>query len=422
MCKLSGSVVPLVLAGALWAVHICAPAEDTAPVKQAAGWRSDGSGCFPGADPVLEWSLNPRKNIKWATVVGPSHSSPIVAGDRVFVTVEPDRLLCLNKADGRILWTRAVSFDDLPPAVAAGLDDDKREPTTQAGYATPSPVADGQHVFVFLGTGLTACYDYDGKRMWTVFLDYPQLSSEGRATSLVIAGGKLLVQPGCLVALAPKTGQTLWVTPKGAIKCTHGTAAAATIGGVEVVITAAGDVVRLADGKILAQKLGRLMYPSPVVKDGVVYLISNLACAVALPDKAADQMNTADFAERWSAKFQGVFYASPVCHDGLVYTIARDASYIVLDAATGAVVQQKVLDLPPAGSKAEKPSVYPSVTLAGKHVFISNDAGDTLILEAGREYKQIARISFGDGASATPAFDGRDMFLRGTKTLYCIGR
>lgn len=392
------------------------------PVQHLAGWRGDGSGCFPGADPVLEWSLNPRKNVRWMTVMGPSHSSPIVAGDRVFVTAEPHHLLCLNKADGRVLWTRTNSFDDLPPGVAANLDADKKEPATLAGYTTPSPVADGRHVFVFLGTGITACYDYDGNRAWIVFLDYPQLSTEGRAVSPVIAGGKLLAQPGCLVALDPNTGQTLWATPKGAIKGTHGTPLALRIGDVEAVVSAAGDVVRLADGKILAQKLGRLLYPSPILKDRVLYLIGGMASAMELPGKAAEQMTADDFPERWSAKLEGVFYASPVCHDGLAYTVARDARYTVLDAATGEIALQKVLDLPPAGSKADKPSVYPSVTVAGKYVFISNDAGDTVILEAGREYKQIARISFGDGSSATPAFDGRDMFLRGAKTLYCIGR
>jgi hypothetical protein len=392
-----------------------------APVTQVSGWRGDGTGCFPNADPVLDWGLNPKKNIKWATVVGPSHSSPIVAGDRVFVTAEPDKLLCLDKADGKILWTRSSAFEDLPKDVASKIDADKREPHTEAGYATPTPVTDGKRVFVYFGTSIAACYDLAGERKWIVFLDYQQPVSEGRAVSPILAGGQLILQPDPLVAISPDTGKVIWATPSEKIPGSYGTSVVGKMGETPVLITPTGDVVRLSDGKILVQEIGKVFFPSPIIKDNVVYFITDTSSAIPLPTKAADTMKANDFPERWSTTLAQGFFASPVIHDGLIYAVSNNAEYLVLDAAKGDIVIRKPLKLLDTGKKP-KPQMYPSVSIAGKHVFISNDAGDTVILALGREFKEVARIRFGDGSAATPIFDGANIFLRGDKTLYCVGK
>src|SRR4051794_28196885 len=84
-------------------------ATEPAPV----GWRGDGSGRYPSATPPLEWSET--KNVRWKTAIGPNrYSSPIVVGDRVFVTADPARLVCVNADDGRILWVKSNDFADLP--------------------------------------------------------------------------------------------------------------------------------------------------------------------------------------------------------------------------------------------------------------------------------------------------------------------
>src|SRR4051812_34549688 len=71
------------------------------------GWRGDGSGRFPGATPVTEWS--PTKNVRWSTLVGRSYSSPIVTGEFVFVTSEPDLLLCILRKGGTVQWKSSLT-------------------------------------------------------------------------------------------------------------------------------------------------------------------------------------------------------------------------------------------------------------------------------------------------------------------------
>src|SRR5258707_13909436 len=70
-------------------------------LQRSFGWRGDGSGRFPGATPVTEWSAT--KNVRWAAVVGRRYSSPIVTDKFVFVTSEPDLLICLDRAGGKVL-------------------------------------------------------------------------------------------------------------------------------------------------------------------------------------------------------------------------------------------------------------------------------------------------------------------------------
>src|SRR4051812_49711704 len=76
------------------------------------GWRTDGGGSYPKAQPPLEWS--PTKNVVWRTPMkGPSNSQPVLLGHRVFICSEPTTLLCLHSDDGRILWQKTSTYDEL---------------------------------------------------------------------------------------------------------------------------------------------------------------------------------------------------------------------------------------------------------------------------------------------------------------------
>ena len=77
----------------------------TAPAGDVVGWRGDGSGSFPDATPPTEWSKT--ENVVWKTPM-PAHSnaSPVIVGDRILVCADPDTLICVNKADGKVLWSK----------------------------------------------------------------------------------------------------------------------------------------------------------------------------------------------------------------------------------------------------------------------------------------------------------------------------
>src|SRR5262245_4608583 len=108
------------------------------------GWRRDGTGNFPSAQPLLHWHA--KEHARWQAEVGTGQSSPIVVGERLFITAEPDLLICLEVETGKELWRKSHRFSDVPDA--------PKDPgqSSQFGDATPTPVSDGKFVWVFFGT------------------------------------------------------------------------------------------------------------------------------------------------------------------------------------------------------------------------------------------------------------------------------
>ncbi len=373
------------------------------------GWRGDGSGRYLAASPATQWSG--KKNILWSADIGRGQSSAVVADQRVFITAEPNVLICLDAATGKELWRQTHKLSELP----AALNAKGPEQSSEYGDATPTPVSDGKSVWVFFGTGVVACYDLDGKRRWINWFEFKRTTTYARTPSPVLVGERLLVHFGPLVCLDAATGKLLWKNDKA--KATYGTPAPARIGDVDVLITPKGNVVRVADGKILAADLGNCVYTSPVVQSNVVYFIDNAMTAVQLPEKAADKI---ECKELWYEELTGTFYVSPVIQDGRIYTVDRSANYFVIDAKTGKTIFTKTLELAPAG-RTDGPNIYPSPCLAGKHLFLGNDAGGTVLLKPDDHGTVVGTNSLPGGSGGTPSFSGKRMFVRGGKMLYCVG-
>jgi len=373
------------------------------------GWRADGTGRYPSAAPVTRWSAT--ENVLWKTEVGTGHSSPIVVGSRVLITAEPDLLICLNAATGKQLWRRTHKLADLPAELGAKAPRQREH----FGDATPTPVSDGKWVWVFLNTGIVACYDLEGTFRWIRWYDMRLATGYGRTASPVLVGERLLVHFGPLVCLEAATGKVLWQNDRA--RAAYGTPAAARIGDVDVVVTPRGQIVRVADGRIVATDLGPCGYTSPVVLDGVVYFVDRDMSAIRLPATAGEEI---EVEELWYKPADGEFYASPLIHDGRVYAVDRAANYRVIDAATGKTLLEKTLEL--ATDRADGPNVYPSICLAGKHILIGNDAGVSVLVEPGDELAVVAVNSLPAGSGASATFSNRRMFIRGGKLLYCIGQ
>lgn len=392
-----------------------APASATATAKPqppaggSVGWRGDGSGRCPTANPPTKWPA--KENVLWKAEIGLGCSSPILVGGRVLVTAEPDLLICLDAASGKELWRKAHKLSDLPPALEA------RAPgqSGQYGQATPTPVSDGKWVWVFFHTGIVACHDLEGNVRWLNWYKMRLNTMYGRTASPVLAGKRLLVHFGPLACLDAATGKLLWTS--NAAKATYGTLAVTRIGTVEVAVTPKGHVVRLADGRVLAAGLGNCMYTSPVVSGRVVYFIDSDNTAVQLPNKADESIKCR---EVWYAELDGTFYASPVVHDGRIYAVDRAANYFVIDAGTGKVLLKKTLELPPAG-RDDGPNVYPSLCLAGKRLLVANDAGQAVFIGLGDRGAVLGGGTLPVGCGATPALSGERILVRGGKFLYCLG-
>jgi len=446
----------------LWVVGLLLCIAGLVLAAGSTGWRGDGTGRFPVAAPATEWSK--EKNVLWATALPAwSNASPILVGDRLYVTAEPNLLVCVNAIDGKILWQHPVDYyDTITPGLAekvraadkllnefnemarqieqnpgrlegytrlgelcTTINGNKEnaelltlaktfhQPPTHGdnGYASSTPASDGTNTFVLLGSGVVACFDKEGTRKWCVLPAKPS-NVWGHSASPLVVGAVVLVHiENKVIALDAATGNERWRTQVNGQA--WGSPVSARLGATELVITASGDILRVADGKRLASNLGGLNYNAPVVQDNVVYFIDGerTARAFKLPAEATEEMKVEKL---WDVRIRGDrYYASPLIDNGLVYAINQAAHLVVLDATTGALVYEKDLDL-------GNGTVYPSITLAGANIFISRDNGATLVLTPGKEYKEVAKNSI-EAFRGTPIFDGARMYLRARTTLFCIG-
>jgi hypothetical protein len=128
--------------------------------------------------------------------------------------------------------------------------------------------------------------------------------------------------------------------------------------------------------------------------------------------------------------FDRGFVASPLFVDGLIYNVTQGAGLLVHEAATGKLVHRKVLPLKPRTHYWDWAGLSTSPTLAGKYIYLMDNQGATLVLEPGREYKEVARNvieELGKNGKeqvqnvSTPIFEGARMYYRTPGYLYCIG-
>lgn len=434
--------------------------------KQPVGWRHDTSGLFPGAAPPTAWSL--EEGIVWkARLPAGSNASPVVVGDRVFVCAEPTRLLCLSAKDGALLWEAEHGYEMvLSPAewktaqrdlergnaVRKRLDELRKEigeidqmlqdkkddpqlqkrrqatakkleagerelapldryrlPERSAGCTTATPVSDGRYVYTVFGTGIVVCHDLDGQQQWIRLFDKPKLDW-GQTASPLLIGDFLLVHLTDLTALDPATGETRWTAD---VAANYGSPVPCRAGDSELVVTSAGDVVRVADGEVLAKGIvERLSACSPIANGDMVYFIQKQARAVRLP---AD-LSSADPPETvWESKlFDDNYYASPLLHDGLIYAVSENRVLTVLGAENGETVYEQRLRFKSRGA------VTSSLAAVGDQILIMQENGITKVLRAGREYQELAENPLESLRSSPVAADGR-LYIRCSEHLYCIG-
>jgi outer membrane protein assembly factor BamB len=344
--------------------------------------------------------------VKWRTTVGEGSSSPILSGDRVFMLSEPGVLSCLSAADGKMRWTARIT-EDLPPEILGNM----HEPPGTKERARATPATDGVNVYAALGNGVVACYSLEGRRVWVQYVEPAQLTY-GPSASPVLVGGTLLVDSSRLRALEAATGRSLWKAGEGDPH--YGTPALLSLGGTLFAVTSKGAVIRVSDGVVLANQIARGLggdqAPSPIVHEDVAYFAYRRTSAVKL--SFVDGRIRGE--KLWEQELPGDVISSPVLKDGRIFVIPYDFPVcLVLEAKTGRILLEKETDL--------APNIYPSLSLAGNRLYVSNDKGDTVVLEATAEGKVIRRNQLPEGSGASPAFSGSHLYLRGGGFLYCIG-
>ena len=381
-------------------------------VARPFGWRGDGSGRFPGATPVTQWSAT--KNVRWSAVVGRSYSSPIVTDKVVIVTSEPNLLVCLNRADGKVRWKVEVTPADIADAKGRKIAEDYKPPKDGSGLAAATPVTDDVNVYAVFANGIVRAVDLAGKPKWAVAIDAEQNTGYGRSASPIMVAGKLIVHMTNLYAFDPASGKQLWVNEEA--KSSYGTPVGLKVGETDVIVTPTGEVVSAVDGKSLASDIGRTAHSTPInAGNGLVCFGDNPVSMIRLNAAFKDE-------EVWSAAVSGEVFGSPVLHDNTLFITTGAGDLFAFDAAAKGspepLIDKRAI-LENGGGAA--PAAYASLTLAGKYLFFNSNKGEIVVLEATREATMVARNKMGAGTGSSPVFWGKEMFLRDGEKLLCIG-
>jgi outer membrane protein assembly factor BamB len=367
------------------------------------GWRTDSTGKYHNANPVLKWSVD--SNIKWKTATPDwSNALPVVVGEKVFICSEPADLICIDKNNGKVLWKKSFITKE---------DEEGKAPRAHnvTGYSSPTPVSNGKNIFVVSGYGTVACFDMEGNQSWLKKINPPK-HKWGTCVSPIIVNEKLIVHISPNVtALSLKDGNQLWqIDSKG----TWGTPLIVPVGEETALYLNSGDFINSANGELISKNI-RLPWTSPVSDGKAIYIIDfKEACALEIPKKLSKGQ---PLKKLWSLASEGSrknrYYASPIVHEGLIYAITRKGHFFAVDTSKGELAYSKDLNM--GGT------TYPSLFLAGKNLFVSSDTGKTTIIETGKSYKEIAMNSI-EKFRSTPIIDGDKIYIRSLTNLYCIGK
>lgn len=404
----------------------------------------------------MNWSLT--ENIVWKTEL-PSWSAatPIIWGDRIFITSpskadtkpEPEQkeqtqgssraqrpgrdpggsklfLFCISKKDGKVLWQREL--------------DDKNQVHNKQNDSTPSPVTDGQNVWIVTGTGKIFCFEMDGKLIWKTDLqeEYGAFGHNwGYGSSPLLHEGSLIVEvlhgmrtddPSYIVSYEAKSGKVQWhqERPTDAEKESpdaYTTPVVLKLQGQTQIVISGGDYVTGHDfksGKEIWRAAGlnplkRSNYrivPTPIIVDGIIYAPTRKTPLLAL--KVGGMGDITESHLVW--KFEGSAapdVPSPVC-DGKYFYMVDDRGLVTcLDAKTGTLIWG-----PEATTEA---IVSASPVLTDGKLYIINEKGVTSIVSVGKEFKLLATNDLdGTYTLASPAVSGSQLFIRTSTHLYCI--
>ncbi len=376
----------------------------------------------------LHW--NTESNVVWKTAIpGESWSSPIVWRDRVFVTTATDngevcRVLALDRNSGVIVWNKEVFQQGL------------RRKEDRNSYATPTPATDGERIYACFGDGSFVALNFAGEVVWTN-RDFKFYGQHGLGSSLLLHRGVIIMardgssdgddknlgwqtpwDQSYVLALDAKTGKALWQGRRGLSRISHGTPAIWTApDGREQVISEAGDVVQGFDfqtGERLwsSEVIGEGKVPSTLVGDGLVFTSGGWSGKDSI--KAFKLGGKGDLKETnlvWQQKKGMSKVPSMVYQKPYLFAITEGGVASCLKAETGEPVWQERV----GGRYSASP-----VCAAGRIYFLS-DGGETTVIEAGPEFKVLAKNPLGEKAQASIAISQGHLFIRTQKNLFCIG-
>jgi outer membrane protein assembly factor BamB len=417
--RLSPAVVPLVL------VLLCSVRVSPCTAADWPRFRGPDGSAIAADDLPTEWS--DTKNLKWSRQLpGQGFSSPIIVGDAVFVTCYTGggrdltnlkrALVCVDRRKGDILWSKTI------PAVlpefrgGGGM-------MAQHGYASHTPVSDGERIYVLFGTTGVLAFDLKGNQVWQQSVGTETNARFGSASSPILYKDLVIVTAGSesesMRALDRKTGKEVWKAPARRLAECYGTPLIVPTkdGEDELVLSVPSEVWGLnpTTGKLKWYAQAAIdgnCCTSLVAADGIVYAVGGRnggRTAVKVGGKG-DVTSTNVL---WT-KRGGSYVPSPVLHKGYLYWVDQRGSATCVDARTGEEV----------GRQRLRGEFYASLVAVKDRLYAVSRFGGTYVLEASPKLTQLAHNSLSDSSdfSGSPAVSNGQLFLRSDKYLYCIAQ
>jgi len=400
----------------------------------------NGSG-INAAGKVLPANWSVSKNTKWRIALpGPGHSSPIIVGNHIVLTYWTGyaintenlggqerlrlHLLCVDSKDGATIWDQEIE-PELPVDEYGGS-------LALHGYASHTPVSDGEKIFAFFGTTGVVAFDMNGTKLWQAKVGKELNSRQrGSAASPILHNSLVIVtasiEAGALVAIDKETGHEVWRRQSEDFRNTWGTPVLVHEGGrTELVLSVPNKILAFAPdtGEPLWHCDGsqdNTASASPIVHDDVVYVIGGRGGGtVAVRSGGMGDVNQTHVL--WESGRSGVV-ASPIRYMDRLYWIGRETAYC-LDAATGKGIYRTRIarSRSNAGRSSRSGNDYASPVAAGDHMYHLRSNGEMVTIQLGEQFKELSRTSF-DGSGeflSTPAISKGRMIVRSTKHLYCI--
>lgn len=379
----------------------------------------------------LTWS--DEQNVAWKTVLpGPGASSPIVLGNRIFLTCytgyatssrEPGEmsnlkrhLLCLDLADGKILWNTRVPAE-LPEQERIREDH---------GYASSTPVADAERVYTFFGKSGVFAFDHHGRQLWQTKVG-DQLNGWGSATSPVLFKDLVLVNASIesesLVALDKRTGREVW-RASGIKDSWHAPVLVNAPDGQSEVVVAMFRKVRAFDPAKGSELwhcdtgINWYMCPTPVAENGIVYSIGGRNPNGALAIRAGGRGDVTASHVVWKLN-KGSNVPSPILHNGHLYFAHENLGIVYcVNAKTGELVYEERLDPSPG-------QIYASPVLANDTIYFTGRGGLTVVIAARPQFEKLGESTLESNRgvfNSSPALSGNRLLLRSNHALYALGR
>jgi outer membrane protein assembly factor BamB len=403
-----------------------------APAARAENWPHWRGPNYDGVSTETnlpaEWGEG--KDLAWKLPLpGMGGSTPIVWGDRVFLTSEDGKdlvLMCVG-TDGKELWKRKVGEGRL------------RYRGEEGNGASASPSTDGQHVWCFFGTGDLACFDFEGKEVWHFNAQerYGRFKTyHGFHTSPLLYGDRLYLQlihsnAALVLALDKATGKEVWKVERksdGHTENEHSYATPAVWrkGDKAYLITHGNDYAighRLEDGGEI-WRVGDLnpkdrydaylrFVASPVATpDLIVIPTAKNHAVVGLKPEATGMVRAGSNFEQWRLPTGTPDVPSPLVHDGLVYLCSERGFLTCLDAKTGK---------PHYAQRVHNFLHRASPVYADGKVYLTARDGTATVVKAGPKFEKLATNKLPDTISASPAVSGGRIYVRGYKALYAVG-